>query len=326
MINTLSSHTGILGPLALRLVCMTDQAVRRCIDAWRDDERCTEVLTLGRLPPRQQQPTDQGAAATDQSTPFTSTTGGAPAEGAMGGTPQPSTSSQDPNREPTEEEQARDAIGQKVLDATLNNSVTEADGTNPPYNDNLRQIDLQFNQDYGYSNMEGIVRCLDYGELNGGLVPLTTQQRGACLFHAFRKSLICPREFTNTHLHRMVVSVSISGNYGHIRLSRAQYEDLRDRNLLTAQQREEYLEPGPFSIITYMENLLKPNFYGEEKVLRILSMIFQVRISVLNSNTFIPIKIRHVNRALKADVVLVHVDRHHYIPLGKIILITCILI
>ena len=179
--------------------------------------------------------------------------------------------------------------------------------------------------------MEGIVRCLDYGEINGGFVPPTTQQKGACLFHAFRKSIICPKEFTNTHLHRMVVSfmcqnldflypmlrVSISGNYGHIRLSRTQYEDVRDRNLLTAQLREEYLEPGPFSIITYMENLLKPNFYEDEIVLRILSMIFQVRISVLNSTTFIPIKIRHINKALKADVVLVHVDRHHYIPLVR---------
>ena len=222
---------------------MTDQAVRRCIDAWRNDERCTEVLTLGRLPPRQQQLTDQEAGAADQPTdqPTSSTSG---TGGATGGASQPSTS-----WEPTEEEQTRDAIGQKVLDATFNSSVTEADGTTPPFNDSLRQIDLQFNQDYGYSNMKGIVRCLDYGEINGGFVPLTTQQKGACLFHAFRKSLICPREFTNTHLHRMVVSfmcqnldflypmlrVSISGSYGHIRLSGTQYEDLRDRNLLTAQ-------------------------------------------------------------------------------------------
>ena len=158
-------------------------------------------------------------------------------------------------------------------------------------------------------------------------LPLPTQQKGACLFHAFRKSTICPREFTNTHLRRMVVSficqnlnflypmlrLSIAGNYGHLRLSRTQYEDLRDRNLLTPQQREEYL--------TYLENLLKPNFYGEEIVLRILSMLFQVRITVLNSESFIPTKIRHINKALKADVIFVHVDRHHYIPMGKLVLL-----
>ena len=135
-----------------------------------------------------------------------------------------------------------------MLDATLN-SAAEVDGETPPFNDSLKQIDLQFNQNYGYSTMEGIIRCLDYGELNGGFVPLTTQQKGACMLHAFRKSIICPREFTNTHLRRMVVSficqnfdflhpmlrLSIAGNYGHFRLSRAQYEDIRDRNLLTLQ-------------------------------------------------------------------------------------------
>ena len=188
--------------------------------------------------------------------------------------------------------------------------------------------------------MEGIVRFLDYGELNGGFVPLTTQQKGTCMFHAFRKSIICPREFTNTYLRRMVVSficqnldflhpmlrLSIAGNYGHLRLSRTQYQDLRDRNLLTPQQREEYLEPSLFSIITYLENLLKPNFYGEEIVLRVLSMLFQVRITVLNSESFLPIKIRHINRALKVDIIFVHVDRDHYIPMGKsasLILASC---
>ena len=276
MINVLSFHTDFIDPPALRLVYMMDQVIRRCIDAWKNDDRCTEVLTLGRLPPRQQQqPTDQGTAPPDdqqgqpanqpahQPIPSTSETGGTSAQGATGATPQPSTSGQDQPRQPTEEELARNAIDQKVLDATLNSSATEVDGVTPSFNDSLRKIDLQFNQDHGYSNVEGIIRYLDFWELNGGFVPLTTQQKGACLFHAFRKSIICPREFTNIHLRRMMVSfichnldflhpmlrLSIAGNYGHLMLSRAEYEDLRDRNLLTPQQREEYLEPGPFSVI-----------------------------------------------------------------------------
>ena len=43
---------------------MTDQAIWRRINAWRNNARCTEVLTLGRLPP-QPQPTDQGPAPAD---------------------------------------------------------------------------------------------------------------------------------------------------------------------------------------------------------------------------------------------------------------------
>ena len=46
-------------------------------------------------------------------------------------------------------------------------------------------------------------------------------------------------------------------------------------------------------------------------------MIFQVRLSILDSSSFVAIKIRHENRPLNADIILVHVDRHHYIPLGK---------
>ena len=234
---------------------------------------------------------------------------------------------------PTEEEAARDKAGQRVLDRTFSH-YSEVQGEIPPYNDSLAEIDLPFNREYGYSNMEGIIRLLDYGDQQGGLVPLPSQLKGSCLFSSFRKSIVCPFEFTNTHLRRMLVMficeqldflysmlrLSISGNYGHIRVSSAEYNRLKDLSDLTRAQRlqiEEYEEPGPFSIVTYMENLLKPSFYGEEICLRLMSMIFQVRITVLDSDTFVGIKIRHDNRPLKADVILVHVDRHHYIPLGE---------
>ena len=207
------------------------------------------------MPPQPDQDTasgDQSDPSINQPAPSTSSAASAPGTGSA---PQPSISSPQPSQ-PTEEELAIDAIGQKVLNATMC-SATEVDGKTPPFNNSLRQADLQINQEYGYSTMKGIIRCLDYGELNGGFVPLPTQQRGTCLLHAFRRSIVCPRECTNTHLRRMVVSfiwqhlaflypmlrLSIAGNYGHIRLSREQFEDLRARDLLTPQQIEDYNEP-----------------------------------------------------------------------------------
>ena len=135
---------------------------------------------------------------------------------------------------------------------------------------------MQFNQDYGYQSMEGIIRLIDYGTLNDGFVPLTTQQRGSCIFHAFRRCISCPREFTNSHLRRILVPFicnraeelypmivcSISGNYGHIRLSADEYKKKKDRNQLTDQERQEYHEPGPFSIVSYCEALLNPTFFA----------------------------------------------------------------
>ena len=231
------------------------------------------------------------------------------------------------------EDRARDRVGQMVLDRTLSH-CSEIQGSIPPHNDSLRAMDLPFNREFGYSNMEGIIRLLDYGEQQGGFVPLTSQLKGSCLFSSFRKSIICPFKFTNTHLRRMLVMficeqldslypmlrLSISGNYGHIRVNATEYNRLKGLAHPTAiqcQQIEEYEEPGPFSIITYMENLLRPSFYGEEICLRLLSMIFQVRLTILDSTSFIAIKIRHENRPLNADVILVHVDRWHYIPLGE---------
>ena len=165
--------------------------------------------------------------------------------------------------------------------------------------------------------------------------PLTTQQRGTCMFHAFRRCISCPREFINSHLRKMLVSFickraeelypmlvcSMSGNCGHKRLSADEYKKKRDRNQLTEQERQEYHEPGPFSIVTYCEALLKPTFYGEELCLRLLSMLFKVRITVLDGDSLIGIKVRHQNTALNADAILVHVSRGHYIALGKSFLI-----
>ena len=308
-------------PPALKLVCYSNQAVRDAINGWRNDVRCTDLLSLGRWRPPV--PAATSEQVTDDVQPA----------GVEGDQVQPQQEFQQ-HSSPTEEERARDKIGQKVLDRTFSH-CSEVQGETPPYNDSLRAVDLPFNREYGYSNMEGIIRLLDYGEQQGGLVPLTSQLKGSCLFSSFRKSVVCPFEFTNTHLRRMLVMficeqldflypmlrLSISGNYGHIRVSSTEYNRLRglsDPTRAQHLQMEEYEEPGPFSIITYMENLLKPSFYGEEICLRLLSMIFQVRITVLDSDTFIGIKIRHDNRPLKADMLLVHVDRHHYIPLGEL--------
>ena len=195
----------------------------------------------------------------------------------------------------------------------------------------LRNIDIGFNQKYGYQSIEGIIHLIDYGSINGGFIPLSTQQHGACLFHAFRWCITCPREFTNTHLRRMLVSFicnmaeelypmlecSISGNYGHIRLSPEEYRRKEASGQLTDQEREEFNEPGPFSITSYCEALLKSNFYGEELCLRLLSMLFKVCITVLDGDSLVGIRVRHQNSALNADVILIHVSRCHYIAMGK---------
>ena len=69
--------------------------------------------------------------------------------------------------------------------------------------------------------------------------------------------------------------------------------------------------------MSYCEALLNPTFYQEELCLRLLSMLFKVRITVLDGDSLIEIKVRPQNTALNADAILFHVTRCHYIALGK---------
>ena len=171
-------------------------------------------------------------------------TGGYPDPAVAEAAPQPSQGTPPPPPQPagpSPEEEVVDSAGEKLLTATYV-SATEVDGKCPPYNKSLETVDLDFNRIYGYDNMARIIRMIDYGALNGGWAPLVTQQRGSCLFHAVRRSIQCPKEFTNMHLRRMIVSficdrvdelfpmlkVAISGNYGHLRLTQDEYQRKMD--------------------------------------------------------------------------------------------------
>ena len=72
-------------------------------------------------------------------------------------------------------------------------------------------------------------------------------------------------------------------------------------------QVKEFKEPGPFSIVTYCEALLKPSFYGEELCIILLSMLLKVRITIFDGDSLVAIKVRHTNTPFNADVHLVHV-------------------
>ena len=161
-INTRLSYPD---PPALRLVCMSEEHVRQKIDGLRQDVRFTEVLRLGRLPPEAQQQGQQQQPSAPKVGPSSSTSAG-------GGSSTP-------------REESRLAAGQKVLDAIYRVSK-RIHGEEPPHMPGLRNVDIGFSQKYGYQSMEGIIHLTDYGSINGGFVPLSTQQHGACLFHAFR--------------------------------------------------------------------------------------------------------------------------------------------
>ena len=141
-------------------------------------------------------------------------------------------------------------------------------------------------------------------------------------------SMPCPREFSNSYLRRMIICFivdnfellwpmlhfTIKGNYGHLRLTTDQFREKERLGTLTDREREEYFKIAPFSVVTYLEQLMRPRFYGEEICLLNMSMMRKIKITVIKGQTLKPIKIHHRNPAMKVGMVLVHCNIAHYIP------------
>ena len=170
---------------------------------------------------------------------------------------------------------------------------------------------------------------LEYLQLNGGWFPFHVQRRGACQFAAFRRGIDCPMEYTNTHLRRQLVmemirykefflphlTNAISGGYGG-KLSADEYARRDRAGLLTAAARQAYEEPGPFSYLTYLEYILKRDSWGDEITLVVLSMVFQLRITVVTVPSLHGDPIWHTNSLDKSDIVLLRSGGNHYLSAG----------
>ena len=195
----------------------------------------------------------------------------------------------------------------------------------------LAGMDTGANQLYGLVDQRLLNRLFQYAGENWGYSVKHSQQRGSCLYHSVRRVLNCPKEWTNTYLwHQIVahivahvqfifplIAVHIQGNYGHVRLTEEQYNNKIADGTITQNDKEDYEAPGPFSLVTYLQAMLKGDFYADEITLIILSMMWQVRVTVLNSETLHQIKIRHGNKIEKVDIAVVHCSGNQYLPLGK---------
>ena len=147
--------------------------------------------------------------------------------------------------------------------------------------------------------MEDLKRIMLYLKQYCKLTPKAVQARGACMMASVRRCAAVPYEYTNSHLRRQIVvficnaaeylfpmlQVHIKGNYGHARLSRSQFKRKEREGTLTPQERSEYNEPGPFSPVSYLEAFLDKGFYGDEITLVVMSMMWQLRITVLQAET-----------------------------------------
>ena len=74
---------------------------------------------------------------------------------------------------------------------------------------------------------------------------------------------------------------------------------------------------GPLSYRDYLHNLLRREFWGDEIVLWVISMMWGLKVTVLNSKTLQEYRIRHNSAFKHVDVGLVYNSYSHYSAAGR---------
>ena len=73
---------------------------------------------------------------------------------------------------------------------------------------------------------------------------------------------------------------------------------------------------GPMSYATYLRKMLKKSFWGDEVVLWSISMMWGIKITIVNSKTLQEYRVRHDCSLRNVDVGLVYNGHTHYSAAG----------
>ena len=172
----------------------------------------------------------------------------------------------------------------------------------------------------GLNSQEAYSRLSRYLQSITKLDLILTEANGNCLFSSVCQAVDCPLEYQTIHLKCQLVMMmanhhtflfpifkaSIATTYGFPRMSEEDYLQKYNGGTLTQNEADDHNTPGPFSYLWYMQALLQEGFWGDELCLALISMMWQISITVLKGETFHQIKFRHSEILKDTDLVLVH--------------------
>lgn len=130
------------------------------------------------------------------------------------------------------------------------------------------------------------------------------------MFESILRSTDAPAIYTVNDLRKQVVMYMIKHAADIYPVVK---EDIRHN--YTGRKVDGVRQKGPFSYISYCRALQKPGFWGDAIVLRVVSMMWSLRITVIDASTGAETRIRHDVDLLKADMVLLK-GADHYSAIG----------
>ena len=157
-------------------------------------------------------------------------------------------------------------------------------------------------------------------QLNGNYSLVPTKEDGDCLYGAFRRGTDLPAEVADIHIKRCIVralchyhdfffgylSHAIGMIYGVERLDPAVLaEKIKKKQISSDDLRDQRL-PGPLSFIDWIKLILQESAYGDEIVILVMSLLWQLKITVLYADDLSEKKFRHNQRITQVDMLLVY--------------------
>ena len=157
-----------------------------------------------------------------------------------------------------------------------------------------------------------------------------TTQLGNCIWASVLTGTDVKKEFASMHLRRLVVMMigaypnfyynylkySLATTYGQDRPTEEEIARREKEGTITSEQAHYYRLPGPFTFAEYVQHLLTDGTWGDDHVLTLVSLLWQVKITILNAATLGETRIGHNERLSDAELVVVFIGGDHYMGTG----------
>ena len=133
-------------------------------------------------------------------------------------------------------------------------------------------------------------------------LPVPVPMDGNCGYASIRRQMEIPRQYTTTMLRRQLA---------HFAAHAVEYVFPIIKEDLLYSYGAPGDDIGPFSFVTYLEYLCKPGSYADTATLKLVALLFGVKITVILMPNVTERRILHSRPLSEADIVLILYGQHY---------------
>ena len=177
-----------------------------------------------------------------------------------------------------------------------------------------------------------VIQLYQFLNNNGGFGLSPTKEDGDCFYGALRRGTKLKAEVADIHLRRAIVRAmatnhefffktfhyAVAQQYGHFRHPEEKLQELIRTKKISDHDLRDQRMPGPFSWLEFLEFHLKSSTYADDIIICTVSMLWQLKITVLKAQDLSERRFCHNSRISCTDLLLIHCSNtEHFVGAGK---------